>query len=223
MTTEIDDVDVLIAAAGGSPPIKATRKPVDTTSVSRAAAALMAKLFDENSDMSKEDLFDLMADKFCSDELSGMFSKKLPASAREESKAALKDLGRASSSKGSDTEICQATAKSTGKPCSHKAKEGSDYCGIHKNFGSATASTASREIIVCASYKKGDGLPCTRRAKEGADYCSMHMENPILEPVAAAVKVSCAGKTIKGSSCLKNARAGFHTCSMHTGQEPSNQ
>ena len=82
--------------------------------------------------------------------------------------------------------ICQAIYKSgfkTGKPCTIKAKQGTNYCGIHKHNvilpPKKSQINSKKKIItnLCqATYKTGNkvGQTCISKAKPGTNYCGVH-------------------------------------------------
>jgi hypothetical protein len=212
------DSDSDTESAAPEPVRKVQAKSVtDNSRCPRAIAAILAKLAKENPDASESGLFDLMAEK-----LSGFedaFSKKIPAAVRTEAESALKGVHRTISSKTTCSGTCAAIVKTSGLPCHHKAKPDSEYCGLHKNYGSSSSGSAVSEVCYCASYKKSDGLPCGKRVKPGHKYCMPHSANPILEPISKVDPTGCCGITTKKEQCKKTARKGFKTCAMHANQE----
>jgi len=218
-----DDLLVTDSESDEPEPVEPVRKApaksvTDNSRGPRAIAAILAKLAKENPDASEEDLFDLMAAKLtgCED----AFAKKIPAAVRTEAESALKGIDRPISSKTTCSGTCSAIVKTSGLPCHHKAKPDSDYCGLHKNYGSSSSSgSAAAAVCYCASYKKSDGLPCGKRVKPGQLYCMPHSANPILQPVSKAEPTGCCGITTKKDQCKKTARKGFNTCAMHANQE----
>jgi len=59
--------------------------------------------------------------------------------------------------------LCEATF-GDGTPCTHPAKEGSRYCGIHAKLADSDG--------LCRAFRV-DGTPCPNKAKEG-HYCGVH-------------------------------------------------
>ena len=88
--------------------------------------------------------------------------------------------------------LCQAKTK-TDKPCTFKAKEGSSYCGRHKNYDTISVSTPVVEGKTCEALTKTN-KPCAAKAKEGSRYCGRHKNydptkrtsSPVSETVVVA-------------------------------------
>ncbi|MHB8762352.1 MAG: DNA-directed RNA polymerase subunit beta' [Coriobacteriia bacterium] len=59
--------------------------------------------------------------------------------------------------------LCEAQFGS-GEPCTHPAKEGSRYCGVHAKMAESDG--------LCRAFR-GDGTPCPNKAKDGV-FCGVH-------------------------------------------------
>lgn len=183
------------------------RKPVSHNEAIQTATALTMLILKKNPDADPEQIRKLVAEKLA--EHSAMFTTRVSAKAKAEAGVVANGI-----------QICSAVVKSTGRKCSHKAKESSLYCGLHRNYKpeNAGSSTGSTEKRICASFKK-DGTPCSKTVKEG-DFCAAHKANPILKrTVQKSDLPECSANTLKGSRCLKKAREGFHTCTLHASKE----
>jgi len=52
-----------------------------------------------------------------------------------------------------------------GQPCTHKAKEGSRYCGVHSKMADSDG--------LCRAFRV-DGTPCPNKSKDDGIYCGVH-------------------------------------------------
>ncbi len=59
--------------------------------------------------------------------------------------------------------LCEASF-GDGQPCTHKAKEGSRYCGVHAKMADSDG--------LCRAFRV-DGTPCPNKSKDGV-YCGVH-------------------------------------------------
>jgi hypothetical protein len=59
--------------------------------------------------------------------------------------------------------LCEASF-GDGQPCTHKAKDGSRYCGVHSKLADSDG--------LCRAFRV-DGTPCPNKSKDGI-YCGVH-------------------------------------------------
>ena len=59
--------------------------------------------------------------------------------------------------------LCEASF-GDGQPCTHKAKDGSRYCGVHAKLADSDG--------LCRAFRV-DGTPCPNKSKDGI-YCGVH-------------------------------------------------
>ena len=64
--------------------------------------------------------------------------------------------------------LCQAIVPSTDRPCRHKAQQGSNTCGKHKN-----AQVLMSDMSMCGQMK-ADGKRCLKKCATGDTMCSTH-------------------------------------------------
>jgi len=62
-----------------------------------------------------------------------------------------------------EVRLCEATF-GDGAPCTHPAKEGSRYCGVHAKLADSDG--------LCRAFRV-DGTPCPNKAKDG-HFCGVH-------------------------------------------------